>query len=384
MLRFVLVACLTAFVVTAPAFAQQMEDVVHLKNGSIVRGTIIEQIPGGLLKIQTQDGSVFVYIMDEIAKISKKPVEMSGRVDAKKDAPVAETGTPSSQADEPDEPRPAPAVCLIGEHSGFPEADARTAALLVCDELRKQGISVGEPVYRAPYSASVYRVGLHRLGQKVLVRLSRENPIGTVLIERQLQLGNIEEMIPAAPRLVDALVHRKSLASTVDVESVVEQEARVLRKIPSQVSGEIGIFGIYGFGTDMDSGAKPGFKVAFSNERPSYAMGFEFGVAGRIEIDGEEIESVEFGFLGLGGRHFFNKQNFSPYVGGGFTYIISGESGNGLGGYAVGGIEALRFHDVGFKLELRVDQPFFELPTRHVPVTLGASLIFGGEQKDHR
>ena len=93
MLRFILVACLMAFVVTAPAFAQQTED---------------------------------------------------------------------SQADEP---VPDPAVCLIGEHSGFPEADARTAALLVCDELRKQGIPVGEPVYRAPDSASIYRVDLYRLGQ---------------------------------------------------------------------------------------------------------------------------------------------------------------------------------------------------------------------------
>ena len=51
MLRFILVACLTAFVVTAPAFAQQMED---------------------------------------------------------------------SRADEPDEPRPATAVCLIGRTFGFP------------------------------------------------------------------------------------------------------------------------------------------------------------------------------------------------------------------------------------------------------------------------
>ena len=377
MLRFILVACLTAFAVTAPAFAQQMEDVVHLKNGSIVRGTIIEQLLGESLKIQTQGGSVFVYTMDEIAKISKEPVEMSGRVDAKKDAPapVAETETPSSQADEPDEPRPAPAVCLIGEHSGFPEAEARTAALLVCDELRKQGILVGEPVYRAPISASVYRVGLHRLGQKVLVRLSRENPIGTVLIERQLQLANIEEMIPAAPRLVDALVHRKSLASTADVESVVEQEARMLRKIPIQTSGEIGIFGIYGLGTGEDVGVKPGLKIAGSYERPPYAVAFAFAFAGKVEVDGEEIESVEFGFLGLGGRYFFNKQNFSPYVGGGFTYIISGGWGSSLGSYAVGGIEALRLSHYGFKLELRVDKPFSELPTRHVPVSLGVSII---------
>ena len=51
-----------------------MEDVVHLKNGSIVRGIIIEQTPSVSLKIQTRDGNVFVYTMDEIAKMSKEPV----------------------------------------------------------------------------------------------------------------------------------------------------------------------------------------------------------------------------------------------------------------------------------------------------------------------
>ena len=79
MQRFILLTCLTAFVVTSPAFAQQMEDVVHLKNGGLVRGTIIEQIPGESLKIQTRDGNVFVYTMDEIAKMSKEPVMEMGR-----------------------------------------------------------------------------------------------------------------------------------------------------------------------------------------------------------------------------------------------------------------------------------------------------------------
>ena len=61
MSRFVLLTCLTALM-TSPALAQQiqqMEDVVHLKNGGLIRGTIIEQIPGESLKIQTRDGSVF-------------------------------------------------------------------------------------------------------------------------------------------------------------------------------------------------------------------------------------------------------------------------------------------------------------------------------------
>ena len=34
-----------------------------------------------------------------------------------------------------------PAVCLIGDHPGILDSDAQTAALLVCDELRKRRIS---------------------------------------------------------------------------------------------------------------------------------------------------------------------------------------------------------------------------------------------------
>lgn len=90
MSRFVLLTCLTALM-TSPALAQQiqqMEDVVHLKNGGLIRGIIIEQIPGESLKIQTRDGSVFVYPMDEIAKISKEPVmRMQGHIGLKRKNP---------------------------------------------------------------------------------------------------------------------------------------------------------------------------------------------------------------------------------------------------------------------------------------------------------
>ena len=73
MLRFILVACLTIFVATAQIFAHHVEDVVYLKNGEIARGTITGQILGESLEIQTQDGSVSVYSMDEITKIVKEP-----------------------------------------------------------------------------------------------------------------------------------------------------------------------------------------------------------------------------------------------------------------------------------------------------------------------
>ena len=86
MLRFIFVSSLMAFALVSQVCAQQMEDVVHLKNGGIVRGMIVEQIPNESLKVQTQDGSLFVYTMDEIARMAKEPrMDTDERVPAKKD-----------------------------------------------------------------------------------------------------------------------------------------------------------------------------------------------------------------------------------------------------------------------------------------------------------
>lgn len=48
------------------------QDVVYLKNGSIIRGVIIEQIPNKSIKMETPDKSIFVYQLDEIEKITKE------------------------------------------------------------------------------------------------------------------------------------------------------------------------------------------------------------------------------------------------------------------------------------------------------------------------
>ena len=53
------------------------KEAVHLKNGSVIKGVILEQVPNESLKIQTGDGSVFVYSMDEVQKIEKEVVETS-------------------------------------------------------------------------------------------------------------------------------------------------------------------------------------------------------------------------------------------------------------------------------------------------------------------
>lgn len=70
MKRYVLLTLL-ALMVSSIANAQQI-DCVHLKNGSILKGVIIEQVIGESIKIQTDDGSVFVYKMSEVQKITKE------------------------------------------------------------------------------------------------------------------------------------------------------------------------------------------------------------------------------------------------------------------------------------------------------------------------
>lgn len=69
------------------ATAQSWVEVVYLKNGGRVRGIVIEQVPGESLKVQTADGSIFVYQMSEVEKITKEEV-----------SPASHSYTPYSQS----------------------------------------------------------------------------------------------------------------------------------------------------------------------------------------------------------------------------------------------------------------------------------------------
>ncbi len=48
-------------------------DVVYLKNGSRIVGTIVELVPSEKVKIRTSDGSEFVYTMGEVERITREP-----------------------------------------------------------------------------------------------------------------------------------------------------------------------------------------------------------------------------------------------------------------------------------------------------------------------
>ena len=75
------------------AAQKNYEDAVYLKNGSIIRGIIIEQIPNQSLKIKTKDGNIFVYKIEEVEKITHEEKKTSRRGKSSfDDADIKKTG----------------------------------------------------------------------------------------------------------------------------------------------------------------------------------------------------------------------------------------------------------------------------------------------------
>jgi hypothetical protein len=81
--------------VCSEAFSQ-VRDIVYLKNGSIVKGTIVELIPDKTVKIETSDGSLFVFNLSEVEKIEKEQAtepgnhEKGSQISARRSGPARE------------------------------------------------------------------------------------------------------------------------------------------------------------------------------------------------------------------------------------------------------------------------------------------------------
>ena len=52
--------------------AQTLQDVIYLKNGTMIKGLIVEQVPNESIRIKTKDGSIFALQMDSIEKMTKE------------------------------------------------------------------------------------------------------------------------------------------------------------------------------------------------------------------------------------------------------------------------------------------------------------------------
>lgn len=79
-MRKIFLAVLFAALFSTALGAQEYYDVVYLKNGSRVKGIIVEQVPGQSYKIQTSDGNLFVFNADEVEKITKEAKQVASPV----------------------------------------------------------------------------------------------------------------------------------------------------------------------------------------------------------------------------------------------------------------------------------------------------------------
>ena len=71
-MKSLFVLLLLTFFAFALQAQEQYIDVIYLKNGNVLRGTIIEQVPSEYVKLKTSDGSEFVFRVDEIERITKE------------------------------------------------------------------------------------------------------------------------------------------------------------------------------------------------------------------------------------------------------------------------------------------------------------------------
>lgn len=73
-MKKILLGMIMVLIVTIFSTTISAQDILYLKNGSILKGSVLEQTPDKDLKFQTRDGSIYVYQMSEVEKITKESV----------------------------------------------------------------------------------------------------------------------------------------------------------------------------------------------------------------------------------------------------------------------------------------------------------------------
>ena len=86
----ILVIFIAALMPLSVSAQDNRQDVIYMKNGSVYRGTIIEQIPAVSYKIEIAGGSVIVIKADDVTKITKEDKFVDGPVYRVRPRPVYE------------------------------------------------------------------------------------------------------------------------------------------------------------------------------------------------------------------------------------------------------------------------------------------------------
>ena len=70
MQRFIYILCVLTFVLVAESFG----DTIHLKDGTIIKGTITEEILGETITIHTPNGVMYTFALANVSKITRQKI----------------------------------------------------------------------------------------------------------------------------------------------------------------------------------------------------------------------------------------------------------------------------------------------------------------------
>jgi len=263
------------------------------------------------------------------------------------------------------------AIAVVVDDGGIGEASARTARGILIDELRNQGIDVGdapaldrihpldEGVKQAAAhvgASKVYVLRLSALGQKIIVKIEERTANLEEVARRRLPAAGPEELDVIIPRVVEALVKNLPVEHTARIDSVSAQEGRKWEKLPGEF--------LWGFGIILGGGLAEGavfsygldFKTSYEMEH--FRLNFELGGMGNIDEGDAAFRT------GVGASYIPMTTFWSPYFGVSLDYMaiaVDEWSEGGVGAVVHGGVEFFRLHSARMLIELGLYVPFFEI-----------------------
>lgn len=297
-------------------------------------------------------------MMRSVLAIAALPLLCSATVLAQVPGPTSVPSTPPPSAPA------APPSCVVGDHAGIDDNDAKAVTNLVCREVERLGGAVG----------TTFRVDLNKLGSQIVLTVAAESPPGTVRNQRQIQVSRIEDIPVAVPRVVSSLMR----GTAIDDPKTPPQQATTtpvvedrpppdgapkdapLKKRPREHADAsvIGVLAPLASGFNLSPGLAGG--VGYDIDRLTIVG------EGRFAIGTTKTESTVSGYVAFGGgiRYFMTDGDTVPFIGGGLellytdvkTPTFQGDHWS-LAAWGEIGLQFLRTQRVHLSLALRVDLP---------------------------
>lgn len=299
-------------------------------------------------------------------------------------APGVAVSFPGAAVGHPGAPGAARFVCLVHGAVGLSEEQQRGLQALLCEEV---GNLRGKEAAGAPGATERYRVELIPFGKVVLARLSWENPPGTIVATRSVQVGSIDMLPTSVLRLVRALHSRETLTHQ-EIEAVTPKKTPPSSSTATRQGQTLTEFtvGVYTFPGAQKSSLHAGLGFSLGHY---FTQEWAWLASARLALKSPDasdgINSGAFA-LAVGLRRVGAARGLVPFLGGGLSVLtvsIDGRAsaagsiedtgasaaglntnpaeGAGPGAYLEGGVGLFTNPRGGVQLGLRADLPFFEV-----------------------